>query len=483
MSTNFTTRAEVRKYTTGQRTCFGNFYETLCHFGRTIDDMKRNFFLPICGVLLCSPLFGCGGGLLAALRTASVSGNVIDLAGNTVQNVEITMDGQSTISNTGGAFVLTGLREGVWELRAESTPTGGGATYSAFTVVQVFEGERSRSINVTLVRSDQQATFRGFVRDRFGNIIQGAHVFAFLQSGGTQLSSIHDVSNSNGAYELKGLAAGFTYTVNGSAREFASDRSSVSLSAGEVRQYDIIVGDTADPMISPPGNMSAVAWTTPNEITRSQSDYAAFENLKRISDPRRLNRRGTTRETSSGNNIEVDLVWDTPTSNLNFFLGYGIYMATTSNGISNPVDFLRDPETYFYADLSDYLIENQNYYYEMTSLNVNYPNTFNSESNFGDRYGVRTLDDLVLAGEIQGPLEFFWQGGSGATEYFVYLFDELPSIGTDSIWVNSISVSGTSLVYSGPSLTSGHRYYYMVLGMANGGDSRTISRLGDFVAN
>jgi hypothetical protein len=452
-------------------------------FGRTIAVMKRNLFMPICVVLICLPLYGCGGGLLAALRTASVSGNVIDLAGNTVQNVEITMDGQTTVSNTGGAFVLTGLREGVWELRAESTPTGGGTSYSAFTNVQVFEGERSRSINVTLVRSNQQAILRGFVRDRFGNIIQGAHVFAFLQSGGAQLSSIMDVSNSTGAYELKGLAAGYTYTVNGSAREFASDRSSVSLSVGEIRQYDIIVGDAADPVISPPGNMSAVAWTTPSEITRSQSDNAAFENLKRISDPRRANRRGSSRETGSGNNIEVDLVWDPPTSNLNYFLGYGIYMSTTSSGFSDPVDFLRDPEAYFYADLSEYLVENQNYYYEMTSLNVNYPFTGNSESNFGDRYGVHTLDDLDLVGVIQGPLEFFWQGGSGASEFFVYLFDELPSIGTDSIWVNSIAVSGTSLIYSGPSLTTGHRYYYMVLGMANGGDSRTISRLGDFVAN
>jgi hypothetical protein len=164
-------------------------------------------------------------------------------------------------------------------------------------------------------------------------------------------------------------------------------------------------------------------------------------------------------------------------------LGYGVYRALSVGGNSVPIDFLRDPETYFFADLADELQENSNYYYEMTSLNVNYPDTGNSESNFSNRVLARTLDDLFLGNLTPGPLTFRWDGGSGATEYYVYLFGELPTFGSVEVYVNAAPIVGTSHVYPGPALQSGRRYYYMVLGLANGGESRTISELGDFVAN
>jgi hypothetical protein len=205
--------------------------------------------------------------------------------------------------------------------------------------------------------------------------------------------------------------------------------------------------------------------------------------LKRLVDPTRVQRAARTRSTINGNYIEVDVSWDKPTSGLSQLLGYGVYRA---NGVSLPsfaVDYLRDPEVNFYADLSDTLEEFRTYYYELTALNSQYPNTGNSESDFSDRYGVATLGDLETLPPLFGPLTFRWTGTSGADQYYVYLFDRQPTIGVDAFWVNPTAVGGTSLVYSGPGLVSGRRYYYMVLGLANGGDSRTISRLGDFVAN
>lgn len=408
---------------------------------------------------------------------------MIDLQGALVQNAVVTCQGQSVASNTGGAFVLRDLPEGVWTVRAEAEPNADGIQFSAETSVQVYANERSKNVNLTLVRNDQQARIHGIVRDRFGFVIQGAHVFAFIESGGVQLGSVHDVTNGLGEFELKTLAAGLTYIINGSARGYSSDRDTVVLTAGEDRQYDIVVGDAQDPLLPPPSNLTAVAWTTPDENLRGGTGNAVFENLKQIVDPTRKQRRPLTDTTVNGNHVEVDLSWDWPTSNMQYLLGYGVYRATTSTGGSIGVDFLRDPETNFYADLADELIEDRNYYYEITALNVNYPDTFNSESDFSDRYGVRTLGDLFLQQVLQGPLTFRWTTGSGADEYYVYLFDEFPTIGVGQIWSNSTAATGSSLVYSGPSLVTGHRYYYMVLGMANGGDSRTISALGDFVAN
>jgi len=66
----------------------------------------------------------------------------------------------------------------------------------------------------------------------------------------------------------------------------------------------------------------------------------------------------------------------------------------------------------------------------------------------------------------------------------VYLFDEYPGIGVDPIWDNSASpVGGTQLTYTGPNLQSGRRYYYVILGLANGQTSRTITTVEEFVAN
>lgn len=426
-------------------------------------------------------LAGCGG-TGAEERTAEITGNVTDLDGNIVQNALVTSDGRQTTSNTSGAYLLEGLREGVWALRAQSSPSDG-VSFSAETSVQVFRDQRTRNMNLTLVRSDQQASIYGVVRDRFGNVLQGARVFAIIASGGVQLSSVMDITDANGEYELRKLAAGFTYIINGSARGYSNDRDTVVLSAGESRRYDITVGDAADPFLAPPQNLAAVAWTSPSVGTvGDDAETRAIEAVKRIHDPRRAQRRGDS--TSFGNPIEVDLYWDLPSANMQYLLGYGIYRAYSALGTSVAIDYHRDPESAFFADASEELQENATYYYEISALNVNYPDTGNSESNFSNRVAAKTLGDLFLQPVTFGPTTFSWQAGSGATQYYVYLFDEYPRFGTVEIYRNLAPIAGTSHIYPNtPPLQTGRTYYYMVLGSANGGSSLTISRLGQFVAN
>ena len=84
----------------------------------------------------------------------------------------------------------------------------------------------------------------------------------------------------------------------------------------------------------------------------------------------------------------------------------------------------------------------------------------------------------------QTPLTFRWEAATGAESYIVYLFDRYPSLGVDPIWSNSgTPTTNLELPYTGGALQSGRQYFYLVLGVANNFDSRTISEVDDFVKN
>lgn len=422
---------------------------------------------------------GCGGSLSTGSR-GEVSGLVTDVQGVPVSGARVFSGDRQTTTNSAGSYVLTGVPIGIRTIQAEFRD--GALRFTGRNVVRVFEADRSKSTNITLVRDTQQAVIRGTVRTSSGLRVQGARVAANF---GTFSSSMA-LTDANGDYEIRALAAGIEYELIASAAGFNSDIGSVVLSPRENRRVDFTLRSPTDPLIPAPANLTAVAWTSPKEVTRSHQDQLAFEGIKREFDPRRAEARASSRSTILGNFIEVNLYWDRPPVQFDDnLLGYGIYRATTSTGLSAAVDFLRDPIATFYQDLDSRLREDRNYYYEITALNTRFlDNTGNSESDFSNRYGVRTLGDLTLRTPLQGPLTFRWNPAIGATEYIVYLYDRYPGIGVTSIWSNAATrTSNTQLVYSGPSLIPGRTYYYVVLGVANGDDSRTISPIDSFVAN
>jgi hypothetical protein len=192
---------------------------------------------------------------------------------------------------------------------------------------------------------------------------------------------------------------------------------------------------------------------------------------------------------NGGNWVETDLYWD-PIQN-DSLLGYGIYRGTSANGQTKAIEFLRDPLAGFFADADPGLRQGQPYFYEITALNVNFPDTFNSESDFSDRFGIQPLGDCVLRNPSSGnPVTFNWNATSGAQEYTVYVFDLYPDFGVDPIWPRNdaerpaATTTGTSLNYAGPALGHG-TYYYIVLAQdyRNGNDARSISRIGSFAVN
>ncbi len=422
---------------------------------------------------------GCGGAGGGTFVPGEVSGVVSDSDGGTVRDALVFEGDVETFSNSGGIYVLMDVAPGQRVIRAELTKNG--IDYSGQNVTTVFEGERSKNVNIAVVRTDRQARIHGTVRDGFGNRISGARIFAF----GNAFTSSIAITNSSGNYEIRGLASGVTYTVTASARRFNSDVDTALMSPGQNRELDFELSDESNATLPAPENLTALAWTSPFEATRSVNQASGIEAIKRMRDPRRAARMRSSRTTSLGNHVEVDLYWDPlPSQYYTSLLGFGVYRSLSPVGLSSPIDFLRDPNALFFADIDDGLVEGAVYYYEITALNTTYPDSGNSESLPSNRYGVETLGDMEALPASGLVPTFQWFPALGAEEYVVYLFDEFPGIGVTTFWSNEGNpAAGTSLTYSGPALTPGRRYYFVVLGLANGNTSLTISRIGDFVAN
>jgi hypothetical protein len=430
--------------------------------------------------LLC---YGCSTGQEGRIGPSQISGVVTDLNGDIVRGARVFTTGRdpvTTFTNSSGAYVLENVRrEGVL-VQAEITQNG--VEYFGQNTARVFEGERSKNTNITIGRRNQLAVLTGVVTDRFGNRLENAHVFA---DAGT-LGSTVILTNNRGEYRLGGLFGNVNYRVFASARNFESDSEQLTPTAGQTHTRNFVLGSPSNPLLPAPRNLEAIAWTSPAEATRTNKTADAYEAIKNMIDPRRakagLKSKAGVGKTVNGNLIEVDLYWDT--INSSSLLGYGIYRGTQAQGQTRAIDFVRDPAAYFFADADESLRQQQNYYYEITALNVRYPDTENSESDFSNRYGVRTLGDLFLGPVRQSPLTFTWQAAPGAERYIVYVFDRYPGVGVGSIWDNANApTQGTQLVYGGPPLPRGQRHYYIVLGVANNNDSRTISRIGEFVPN
>lgn len=421
-----------------------------------------------------------------------VSGIVSDADGNVVRNARVYWVGdsgtQSTYTNSAGAYTLEKITEGIPHIRAEISK--GGVLYYGENYMDVFANERSKSLNIIIARQDQLARFKGTVWDSSGTPLQNARIY--MNANG--LGSLLGMTNDKGDFNFPKVVPNVTYEVYATGRGYDSDRVTLTFSAGQTRTVDFTLTNGSNPTLTPPQNLWAVAWTSPRVSTTGARPQTGNVKgvLSQILDKKLT---GTSRKpqfqsknSAGGNWIEVDLYWDTMRSDS--LLGYGIYRGTSASGATTGIELVRDPLTYFFADSDQSLTEGRNYYYEITALNVLYPDTDQSESNFSNRYGVRTLGDLTLRSALTSPVTFRWNHANGATEYTTFVFYNYPDLGETAFWPtdgntaewNAATTTSNELVYAGPALTRGHRYYYVVLGHANSLDSRTISEIGSFVA-
>ena len=441
--------------------------------------MHRSGSLALSLVALTLGLAGCGGGGGDSDSFGEIAGNVLDAEGNPVRDARVYLDGGETRTNSFGSYLVNRAKDGDLTVRAEVRQ--GNTRYFGQNVATVFEGERTKNLNITVYPDNQLATLRGATYDRQGYRLSGVRVFA-RQTGGNVLSSAQTVSDRDGNYRIEGLRADVDYELLSNAPGYGDDSDTFRLNRGETRDLAITLGNPTGTAFAAPANLVATAYTSPREATRDRNQANALETIKRLIDPKRATRhvaKVKSRDTTLGNPVEVEMVWDRPTGDS--LLGFGIYRGT--GGQLSNVDFVRDPLAEIYVDADRALVVGQAYDFGITALNTEYPDTEESESVLSNVERVTPLGDLE-AGPVTGTKPTFtWTAARGATKYSIFIFDTYPHIGVPTVFdTNATPTTATSYAYGGPKLASGRTYYYILLGTNGDGSARTLSRVETFVA-
>jgi hypothetical protein len=422
-------------------------------------------------------LAGCGG--FTGPKTAIITGSVLDLNSNPVRDADVWTIDDSTVSSTSGVYQLTANRKGEVKVTAEITKDG--VRYRGSSWALTFDNEQSQNVNIVVGPVATNGRIVGVVRDRDGNRLENVSVFAYNFTG----SAVRDFTDSNGEYELEDVLANVNYEVSATARIYRSDVTNVTLGNSETRTVNLILDDPGTTTFGAPTGLDAVTWVSPTDPTRAPTSGDPYLKIKQRLDPRykpngitEALSRQKTRALRDDLIVETDLFWD-PFTHPDL-LGYSVYRAPGNTSSLSFLDFSADPLGNYYVDIGPNV--GSLYSYGITALATLYPDLPGSESDLSNIVVVETLDLLQLQSVTFGPT-FRWFSGSGADEYFIFLFDEFPGVEVDWIWDNLDDPAfGTSYTYTGPSLVPGRTYYYLVLGQANGGASRTISQIGSFQA-
>lgn len=400
---------------------------------------------------------------------------MLDPNGNLVRDARVYINSTYSVqSNSAGVFLIRNVP--YQDVLLKATTDQDGVNFYGEQTVEMFSGERTKSVNITVVPTSQLATVRGTVHSNGGHLVAGARVWF---NAGTE-SSTYTITDSNGNYRVDTLVGGLHYDVVATGASFNAGTDSITPVAGSTSELDLVLTTATDPNLNPPTGLSATAWTTPDTFSGfSPQVKSAYDRIKQIVRARNHKATGPqSRLTSGGNPIEVDLNWN-PVSN-NGLLGYGIYRRQGNNGTVSAIDFYKDPLATLYEDNDDALQQNTSYQYAMTSINSSFlDGSSHGESSQSAFVGVTTLGDQPVDQTTFGPTTFHWRTGSGATIWNVYVFDRFPSVDVDPIW-SSPDFNGTSGVYSGPALTSGHTYFFIVIGTVADQSAYTLAPVLSF---
>lgn len=414
-------------------------------------------------------LGGCPGGV--STFDSTVTGTVVDANFNPVRDATVTAGGQSTTTTNSGAYVLTNLPDGEVEVRADAIVSG--VPYRGRTSILNFIGEQQNSVNVMVGPAATLGQITGTVTDRDGFLLQGASVFAYHGSG----SSTRSFTDANGRYTIRDLVPNLSYTVSASGQGYRSDQTAVVLANSETRVRNFVLDNPGLPGLTPPQNIGVTSWVS---HPTSRSERSGLEWAKSNYGDKQINRkfRARSRALRPDMVVEVELFWDQ--QQFPDLFGFGVYRGIGASGAVTGIDFYFDPLAPYYADIGTEPFST--YSYALTTISAQYPNfSSQTESALSSRVVASTLG-LLQTNPVGAGTTFSWQGGSGATQYVVYVFDEFPTGSVSAIWdTESSPTSGLSQAYGGPPLVSGNTYHYLVLGIANGAESRTISKVGSFV--
>lgn len=429
---------------------------------------------------------GCGGTSdKSNPANASLTGQVLFYSSSgevqPVRGARVRVDGKETTSSNTGSYHIDKIRSGF--LTAEATITADGISYRGSTVVTSVNGQVRSNGNIVVAPTGNLGRIEGVVRDRSGFRLEGVNVFAY--DGVT--ASARAVTNEDGVYAFADLIGGETYEVKAMSQGFRSDSDNVTVTRNSTVYSDFTLGSPGTPGLTPPQNFGVVTWVSPIQSRTSGSLPSAIDwaKAKAIKEDKDLSFRGqvaTSRASVGDHLVEAVLTWDE--QRFLDHLGWGIYRGRGETGALSGLEFNADPLSAFFQDQG--LNTFSTYRYAATTLSSlfgegGYDDL--TESNLSSIEFADTLGPFGSSSVLKSPLRFTWGTSQGADSFKVYVFSEYPRIDVDSIAESAI-VTGNSVQYAdfefGPSLQSGRTYYYLILGLANGTASRTISEVRSF---
>jgi len=487
--------------------------------------IRNNSLLPTMVMLLVvtSLIQGCGGGT----KRSFVHGTVSDIDRNVLVDAEVWVGDRSTRSLITGAYRLESVPSGWKTIRARAIVNG--QRWEGSTAAEVLKNEPTMNVNIVLAPARQLTSIEGHVFDDTGYRVRGARVLVTTRLLNPEDSSAYDgpygsivaITDGSGFYRLRDVPTGLSAVIAASKVGFTNDEVSI----GETTDGIVVDFELSESNLSFGPDAPILEWiesyTMPNPIVRSGSN--PYDAIRAFTSPRfrealkagRMTR--AIRSTPPGSLIEIDLYWNALDVNWSEDLaGYGIYRTTDPSVEMKAIDFVRDPYANFYGDMGAELTPNQSYYYAVSAVDVEFLDRFNepdpaAESPMSNTLSVIPLGQLQSLSPGQGVSvsdspRFTWQLLSGATSYAVYVYDRFPTLPLDPtvydpldplaawgalpIWPsnepdfdNSTVGAGQDFIeYSGPALSFGRTYYWVVLAQDNSGTAFSYSQLRSFTA-
>lgn len=474
------------------------------------------------GTLIVSSLLlqGCGG---SSSGISSVSGTVADINRNTVTGATVTVDTLQTESLASGIFRVNGVESG-WK-NFHATATINDEIWVGNQAVEVLKNQPTMNANIVLTRSGATTDISGVVHDDTGGRVSGARVLfttriVFDDTSTGQATSAYDgpyssmvaITDLNGHYVLEDVPVDVDGTLAASKVGFSNseDNSFHTTTAGMIQDFDLVRSNLTTGTAAPILDLIE-SYTMPDNLVRS-GDGSAYKAIKAFTSEKYrkslVNQKTTlTRTAPSGSLIEIDLYWNALNANdSRDVAGYGIYRTTDVNLDPRSIDFVRDPYANYYGDTGAEITAYTNYFYAVSTVDVQFLDSNNnpdpaSESATSNYLSVAPLGQLRSAfpangADLSGNPVFQWTPIQDAQSYTVYLYSEYPTLPLDPsydytgdpaasagalpVWPLASAIDNSTvgagenlLTYSGPALTQGHIYYWVVLAADSQASSRT----------
>ena len=350
--------------------------------------------------------------------------------------------------------------------------------------------------NAQIVISDPaaQGTITGTVKNASNVGISGAKVvlsaaapssakFAF-----TNLGAIAAYTDSAGNFTIPAVPAATNYVLVASyTGQTNATSQGVTVTAGQTvtRNFTLAlaVGNYNLPAIT---NFDGLSITTPNNPTRAAGAPAVEPGVLAVQEYL-LRKRGIfkrhaanasrvvtktvrpTRAAPSGYVIQNILEWDYQAYDALF--GYSILLSENNTDNFQPIANIQDPLAERFSDGDPTLTPNLLYYYNIVRIDANQNEGVVDGNN---SIVLRPMNPInptrPLNGSTQSRPLFQWQAVTNAENYTVVVYDGYPdpadpssnSAATAPYWTQTITSATTALTYNGPTLLSGHTYYWAV---------------------